>query len=427
MQVIEGLEAALAWCEARRERLVEDDAASAAAAIIAEVRERGDAALIELALRYDGHAPERLRLEPSEIAAAAATVPADLAAAIDVAIDNVTSYYRQQAAGEFEYRLRDATLGMLVRPLDSVGCYVPGGSAPLFSSLIMTAVPARSAGVARIAVATPVKDDSGVPASVLYVAERLAIDEVYQIGGAQAIAALAFGTESVARVDKIVGPGSRYVVAAKRQLFGEVGIESLAGPTETLLIADESASVTHVVADMLAQAEHEGAQAVLVTDSRDLAAAVIAGLEIGAASLPTAARAQASLAGGGAVVLVAGLREAVAVANAFAPEHLCLLVEEPRALLSEVRHAGGVFLGENSLEALGDYVAGPSHVMPTAGTARFSSFVNLRDFQRVVPFLEAGQEFVSGFGPSAATLARAEGLEAHARAIEVRLRGRRKH
>lgn len=420
MLVIEGLDEALEWCGARYERPPED-VAKIVASIIAEVRERGDAALFELAERLDGHAPARLRLTQEEIEAGAASVEPELAAAIDLAIANVAAYYREQPAGEFRFERDGATLGMLVRPVASVGCYVPGGSAALFSSLIMTAVPAREAGVPRIAVATPVKDAAGVPASILYVADRLAIDEVYALGGAQAVAALAIGTQSVARVDKVVGPGSPYVVAAKRQLFGEVGIESLPGPTETLVVADESASVTFVAADLLAQAEHEGAQPVLVTTSRDLAAAVLAELEAAAASLPAPAAAVASLAGRGVVVLVDDLRQALRVANAYAPEHLCLLVEDPRAWLPEVANAGGIFVGEHSLEALGDYVAGPSHVMPTGGTARFSSFVNLRDFQRAIPFVAAGPEFVAEVGPSAVVMARAEGLEAHARAVEARL------
>ncbi len=420
MQVLEGLDAAIAWCSTRSSA-ISAEAAEGAATTIADVRDRGDAALFDLALRFDGYAPPRLRLEPEEIEAGAAEVAPELAAAIDVALDNVATYYREQPSGEFSYRRSGATLGMLVRPLGSVGCYVPGGSAPLFSSLIMTAVPARQAGVSRIAVATPVRSDAGVPASILYVAERLAIDEVYPLGGAQAIAALALGTESVTRVDKVVGPGNSHVVAAKRLLFGEVGIESLPGPTETLVVADESASVTYVAADLLAQAEHVGAQPVLVTTSRDLASAVLAELEGAARSLPDPSAATASLRENGAVILVDDLRQAIAVSNAFAPEHLCLLVEDPQALLPQVASAGGIFIGEHSLEALGDYVAGPSHVMPTAQTARFSSFVNLRDFQKAIPFLAAGPDFVAEVGPSAVVMARAEGLEAHALAVEARL------
>lgn len=425
MQVLEGLDAALAWCSARSTTF-DDDVSAAAAATIADVRARGDAALYDLALRFDGYAPPSLRLEPEEIEAGAAEVEPALAAAIDLAMDNVATFYREQPVGDFRYEKGGASLGMLVRPLDSVGCYVPGGTAPLFSSLIMTAVPARQAGVSRIAVATPVRSDAGVPASVLYVAEKLAIDEVYTLGGAQAIAALALGTESVTKVDKVVGPGNSHVVAAKRLLYGEVGIESLPGPTETLVIADESASVTYVAADLLAQAEHVGAQPVLVTDSRDLASAVLAELEAAAQALPDPASAQASLHERGAVILVDDLRQAVAVSNAFAPEHLCLLVEDPDALLPQVRNAGGIFIGDDSPEALVDYAAGPSHVMPTAQTARFSSFVNLRDFQKAIPFMIASREFVAATGPSAVTMARAEGLEAHALAVEARLRAYRR-
>jgi histidinol dehydrogenase len=356
-----------------------------------------------------------------ELQAAAARVDPALAAAIDLAIERVRTFYEAQRAPGFEYRADGARLGMLVKPLASVGCYVPGGTAPLFSSLIMTAVPARVAGVERIVVATPPDGTGAVPAEIAYVAVALGVETVVQAGGAQAIAALAFGTDSFRGVDTVVGPGNRYVVAAKRRLFGVVGIESLPGPTETLVLADDSASVHHVVADLLAQAEHAGAQPVLVTTSRDLAGAVIAEIGAAAADLPTAADALDSLVQRGVVVLVEEIEQGLDVLNAYAPEHACLLVEDAAAVAARVTNAGGIFIGAYSLEALGDYIAGPSHVMPTGGTARFTSFVNLRDFQKVIPFLNAGSEFVASVGPSAALMARAEGLEAHARAIEARL------
>ena len=273
--------------------------------------------------------------------------------------------------------------------------------------------------------ATPPGPDGEVAAEILYTAGQLGLTELFRIGGAQAIAALAYGTETVPRVDKVVGPGNRFVVLAKREVFGDVGIEALPGPTETLVLADDGADPEYVVADLLAQAEHAGAQPVLVTTSPELAAAVQARLPEALGDLPTASFAQESFRERGLIVLVPDLEEGLEVANHYAPEHLCLLTRNPWELLAGVENAGGVFLGDHSLEALGDYIVGPSHVMPTSGTARFASFVNLRDFQKVVPVVGLGPELVARIGPAAARMARAEGLEAHARAIEVRLGGER--
>ena len=421
MRLIESLPQALAWCESRRGQALSDPGVEATVAdIIATVAAGDEDTLRELSLRFDGVAPSSILLPAEELAAAARRVDGDLREAIDLAIERVEDYYRRQPSEGFSHRSSGVVLGQILRPLDSVGCYVPGGSAPLFSSLIMTAVPAKVAGVKRIVAATPPNAAAGVPAEVAYVATALGVGEVVVLGGAQAIAALALGVGSLRRVDKVVGPGNRFVVAAKRQLFGAVGIESLPGPTETLVLADETASTAHVVADLLAQAEHDGAQPVLVTTSRQLAAGVMATIEDVAASLPTATTALESLRLRGVVVLVADLRAGTEVLNAYAPEHACLLVADPWTLVPDIRHAGGLFLGANSLEALGDYVAGPSHVMPTGATARFASFVNLRDFQKVIPFMHAERKFVAEVGPAAARMARAEGLEAHARAVESR-------
>ena len=299
-----------------------------------------------------------------------------------------------------------------MRPLERVACYIPGGTAPLFSTLLMTAIPAQVAGVPDIVVATPPRKNGSVAPEILMTARLLGLSEVYRMGGAQAVAALAYGTERVPRVDKIVGPGNRFVVHAKRLVYGAVGIEALPGPTETLVLADVSAEPRFVAADLLAQAEHEGAQPVLVTPSRALAEAVRTELELQLQTLPTGATARASVERG-YVVLVGSLAEGLEVANLYAPEHLCLLVRDPWALLPNVKHAGGVFLGENSMEALGDYLAGPSHVMPTGGTARFSSAVNVRDFQKVMPLVNLSADVLAKIGPAAATMARAEGLEAH--------------
>lgn len=421
MRRIEGRSEALAAVTRARATTTDPQVRSAVADILASVAERGDAAVRELTERFDGARLDDLRVPPEQLAAAADRVDVPLQRAIRRAIDRVTAYYERQPAEGFLHPSEDGLVGQIVRPLDSVGCYVPAGTAPLFSSLLMAAVPARVAGVERVVAVTPPRADGAVAPEILYVADALGIDEVYRIGGAQAVAALAYGTASIPAVDKVVGPGNAYVVAAKQALFGVVGIESLPGPTETLVVADDRADAGRVAADLLAQAEHHGAQPVLVTTSGRLADGLGAALEDALADLPTAATARSSLDERGLLVVVPTLADAIDVANAYAPEHLCLLVEDPWRVVADVRHAGGIFVGENALEALGDYLAGPSHIMPTGGTARFASFVNLRDFQKVIPVLDFRPEAVREIGPDAARMARAEGLEAHARAIESRL------
>ncbi|MEJ2667154.1 MAG: histidinol dehydrogenase [Deinococcales bacterium] len=423
MRTYLSLEAALEAFAARSAAALDAEAAAAVRPILDDVERRGDAAVLELGERFDGVRPPALAVDPADIDAAESELDPELTDAIRLAERRVRRYYERQPASGFLAQEPDALLAQLVRPLRRVGCYVPGGSAPLFSSLIMTAVPARVAGVPEIAVATPPRPDGGVAPEIRFTAALLGIREIYRTGGAQAIAALAYGTESVPPVDKVVGPGNRYVVAAKREVYGRVGVESLPGPTETLVLADDSADVRHVVADLLAQAEHLDAQPVLVTPSRRLAEAVERALPEAIDRLPTAAAARQSVVERGIVVIVQDVREGIQAANAYAPEHLCLLVEDPWSWVSEVRNAGGLFVGAHSMEALGDYLAGPSHVMPTSGTARYASFVNLRDFQKVIPLVAFGGQAVAEIGPAAARLARAEGLEAHAQAILARLGG----
>lgn len=424
MRTIEGVRAALDWCESRLEASWgarrEGAVAAAVAEVIDRVRRGGEAAVRELTARFDGVRRSTVLVDRAELEAGAARVPADLRRAIDAAIARVEAYYRAQPDGGFELVDGDARLGALAVPLDSVGCYVPGGTAPLFSSLYMTAVPAKVAGVDRVVAATPPRPDGSVPDEVAYVALSLGLDAVAAVGGAQAVAALAFGA-GVPRVDKVVGPGNAYVTEAKRQLFGLVGIESLAGPTETLVLADDSADPRHAAADLVAQAEHAGAEPVLVTTSRRVWREAPRLAVEQAAALPEPGTALASLRERGVAVLVEDLDAAVAVLNAFAPEHACLLLDDPWPVARRVRNAGGLFVGHRSMEALGDYLAGPSHVMPTGGTARFASFVSVRDFQKVVPFVEAGPELLARVGREAAALARAEGLEGHARAVLSRL------
>ncbi len=433
MRLIRGLSAALEAFARRAPAQVDPARRAQVEAIIAEVRTGGDAALRELSLRLDGVALAAIEVSAEERRTAAASLPRELQAAIDHAIERVRAFHQRQPSSGFLDAGPEGLLGQLVQPLRRVGCYVPAGTAPLPSSLIMTAVPALVAGVEQVVVASPPRRtpggdrEVGVDAAVLYVAEKLGLSAVYALGGAQAIAALAYGTQSVPAVDKVVGPGSAWVVIAKALVFGQVGIESLPGPTETLVVADAGADPMHVAADLLAQAEHDEAVPVLVSDDPSLWPRVEAELERQLAHLPTAAAARESLRDRGLVVEVDDLSQAVEAANAFAPEHLCLLVREPWALVGSLRSAGALFIGAHSPEALGDYVAGPSHVMPTGGTARFASAVNLRDFQRVVPVVALNQAAVAAHGPAGARLARAEGLEAHARAIEARLSGTSAH
>lgn len=389
--------------------------------ILTQVRSGGDAAVLRLTERFDRVQLDSLRVPEAAFEEAERTVSREVQEAIGLSAARIRAFYGHQPQGGFLHPSEGGLLGQLVRPISRVGVYVPAGSATLFSTLLMCAVPAQVAGVPEIVVATPPREDGSVAPEILVVAQLLGIREVYRVGGAQAVAVLAYGTESIPRVDKIVGPGNTYVVLAKQLVFGAVGIEALPGPTETLVLADESADPQHVAADLLAQAEHAYAQPVLVTTAEPLLARVEAELERQLRTLPTRATARESLAQRGYAVIVETLDEGLRVANLYAPEHLCLLLRDPWSALPHVEHAGGIFLGASSMEALGDYAAGPSHVMPTGGTARFSSALNVRDFQKVIPLVNVSAETLRKIGPAAACLARAEGLEAHARAIESRL------
>lgn len=416
-----GRDAALRAVAERRSTSVASEVVEATRAIVEEVRRRGDAALLDFCERFDGVRPNTLRVARESLTSAHEEIDPALVDAMAAAKRRVERYYRQQPAEGFLDASEDGVLAMMVRPVDAVGIYVPGGSAPLFSSLLMTAVPARVAGVPRIVVASPPGSDGSVPAVVRHAAHLMGIDEVIAAGGAQAIAAMAYGTESLPAVDLVAGPGNDYVVTAKRLVFGTVGIDALPGPTETLVVADAFADPVHAAADLVAQSEHPGAEPALVTWSDTAAHAIVDEVDRQISALPDPGEARRSWATRGRVFVVADGDEAMEVANAFAPEHLCLLVEDPWAWLPKVRNAGGVFLGAHAMEALGDYVAGPSHVMPTGSTARFASFVNVRHFQKVVPIVATTGDLVRRIGPAAVTMARAEGLEAHARAILARL------
>lgn len=394
----------------------------AVARIIADVRARGDAALRDWTRQLDGVTLSSVAVSQDEIDAAHAETPAAVREALELAASRVRAFHEKQKPKSWVDWQGDSALGQRIIPLARVGVYVPGGTAPLLSSLLMAAIPAQVAGVREIVVATPPLKSGHVQIATLAAAKIANVSRVYAMGGAQSIAALAFGTETVARVDKIVGAGGLFTTLAKRQVFGAVGIDGLYGPTETLLIADDSAKPAWCAADMLAQAEHdELATSVLITTSRALADAVAREIEQQMATLARRAIIEKSLRGQGAIIVVENLDEAMELGNAFAPEHMCLLVREPWNWVGKVENAGGVFVGEWTNEALGDYVIGPSHVMPTAGTARFSSALNVNDFVKITSVFNVSAREARELGQRAATLAEAEGLTAHAGAIRRRM------
>jgi histidinol dehydrogenase len=396
----------------------------AVAAIIADIRARGDAALLGYTARFDRLTltADRLRVTGAEIDAAVATIPADLAAALDLAATRIEAFHRAQLPAGL--RFTDAaglTLGMRWGALDAVGLYVPGGKAAYPSSVLMNAIPARVAGVERIAMCVPTPDGALNPL-VLAAARRAGVAEIYRVGGAQAVAALAYGTATIAPVDRIVGPGNAYVAEAKRQVFGHVGIDSIAGPSEVVILAGAANDPRRVALDLLAQAEHdEAAQAILITDSAALADATAEAVAAELPGLPRAIIAGASWQAHGAIILVRDWEEAAGLVNRLAPEHLELLLPDPEAVFARIRHAGAVFLGGWCPEALGDYVAGPNHVLPTGRTARFASGLSVFDFLKRTTFVAADQAALGRVGPAAVALAEAEGLQAHARSVAIRL------
>ena len=358
-----------------------------------------------------------LEIPPAAWRAAYDRLSADQHGALDLAADRIAAFHRKQPMSSWIDAGSDGTLGQLVRPIERAGVYVPGGAAPLPSSLLMAAIPARVAGVDQVIVCTP----PGVSDLILAAAYRAKVDRLFAVGGAQAIAAMAFGTETVPAVDKIVGAGGLFVTLAKRQVIGSVGIDGFYGPTETMLIADEFANPAWAAADLLAQAEHDVlASPILLTPSRNLAQAVAAQLAVQLERLSRVEIARASLTERGGIVLTADLVEAVALANAYAAEHLCLLVRDPWALLGQIRNAGGIFVGEYSCEVLGDYIAGPSHVMPTEGSARYASPLSVVDFVKRISLIALRADAGARLAAPAAVLARGEGLTAHAAAAVLR-------
>ena len=407
---------------AKREQAADVDAV--VAGIVADVRRRGDAALIEYTARFDRLTlePGQLRVSPDEIAAAMEAVPKEQLEALTLARDRIRAHHQRQMPKDDRYTdPLGVELGSRWTAVEAVGLYVPGGTASYPSSVLMNAVPAKVAGVGRIVMVVPTPDGKLNPL-VLVAAGLAGVDEIYRIGGAQAVAALAYGTETIAPVAKIVGPGNAYVAAAKRQVFGTVGIDMIAGPSEVLVVADGENDPDWLAIDLLAQAEHDtAAQSILITDSPELADAVIDAVERQLKTLPRAEIAAASWRDFGVVITVGALDEALPLVNRLAAEHLEIATADPEAFLAGVRNAGAVFLGKHTPEAIGDYVGGSNHVLPTARSARFSSGLSVLDFVKRTSILKCGPDQLAAIGPAAVTLAEAEGLQAHGRSVSIRM------
>ncbi len=425
------LDSAAPGFEAELARLLAFEAAQdesverATAAILGDVRARGDAALLEYTARFDRWNPAgaaELVVAPEEARRALEGLPDAEREALETAAARIRAYHERQLQSSWRFEEADGTvLGQQITPLDRVGMYVPGGKAAYPSSVIMGAIAAKVAGVPELVMVTPTPGGT-LNAPVLAAAALAGVDRIVRVGGAQAVGALAFGTATVPAVDKIVGPGNAYVAAAKRRVFGHVGIDMVAGPSEVLVIADSSAHADWVAMDLFSQAEHdEIAQSILLTPDAGLLERVARSMARQVAELPRRAIIEASLAARGALIRVRDLDEACAIANRIAPEHLELAVADPQALLARIRHAGAIFLGHYASESLGDYCAGPNHVLPTSRTARFSSPLGVYDFQKRSSLIAASPGSARRLGRIAATLARAEGLEAHARSAEWRM------
>jgi histidinol dehydrogenase len=395
---------------------------AAVARVLADVRERGDEALRDWTVRVDGLMLDDIEIPQEALQAAYDSLSPDLADALNLAAERIRDFHTRQPIPSWKTTEMGGVIGQRVIPVQRAGVYVPGGTAPLPSSLLMAVIPARVAGVDEVVVCTPAgREDGRVPVAILAAAHIAAVDRVFRLGGALAIGALAYGTDTVSQVDKIVGAGGLFTTLAKRQVYGQVGLDGLYGPTETMVVADDSANPAWVAADLLAQAEHDVlATAILLTPSRRLAEAVQAQVAQQMEDLRRADVIAASLAGQGGIVVTPDLETAVRLADEFAPEHLCLSVRDPETWAGHIRNAGGLFLGEHSFEVLGDYVAGPSHIMPTGGTARWASPVNVLDFVKIINIIGLDAGVAARISPAAAHIARAESLTAHAAAAIAR-------
>lgn len=412
----------VALLSAKRE--VSEEVDRVAADIIAEVRKDGDAAVIAYTGRFDSLelTPESLRVSEAEIDAAVAACSPELLAALETARERIEAYHlRQKPDDSWSRDALGVESGWRWSAIEAVGLYVPGGTASYPSSVLMNAIPAKVAGVERVVMVAPTPRGETNPL-VLAAARLAGVDEVYRIGGAQAVAALAYGTDSIAPVAKIVGPGNAYVAAAKRRVFGQVGIDMIAGPSEVLVIADSSANPDWIAADLLAQAEHDvSAQSILLTDDASLASEVEKAVLAQLVTLPRADIAGRSWQDFGAILLVSDLERAIPLVDRLAPEHLEIITTDPERLAGMIRNAGAIFLGGHTPEAIGDYVGGPNHVLPTARSARFSSGLGVVDFMKRTSLLKCGPEALRALAPAATQLAQAEGLQAHGRSVTIRL------
>jgi len=393
------------------------------AEIIADVRARGDAALFDYCRRFDGAELERLQVSPAEMDDAMAAVDAEFIRVLRRAAENIRAFHEKQRRSGFIINDRPGVvMGQKIIPVDRAGLYVPGGTAAYPSTVLMDAIPAKLAGCPEVVMVTPPNCEGKINPVILAAARIAGVDRIFKLGGAQAIAALAYGTESVPRVDKIVGPGNAFVAEAKRQVFGRVSIDMIAGPSEILIVADAAGNPAHVAADMLSQAEHDRlASAVLVTDSPALARAVQAELERQLPLLEREDIARSSIDNNGKIIVADNLRAAIDIANEIAPEHLELCVDNPFDYLDAIRHAGSIFMGRNCPEALGDYLAGPNHTLPTSGTARFSSPLSVDDFVKKTQYTYFTRDALADAAEDVALFARREGLTAHARSAMIRL------
>jgi len=392
------------------------------AGILADVRENGDAALRKYAEKFDGAALDSLEVAPEEIEAGYAAADPEFIRTLEMAAANIREFHQKQVRNDFALTRADGVLmGQRYTPIEKAGVYVPGGTASYLSTVLMDVIPARIAGVSEIVMVTPPRKDGSLAPDLLAAAKIAGVTRIFKSGGAQAIGALAYGTESIPPVDKIVGPGNIFVAVAKRKVFGLVSIDMIAGPSEILVLADGKCDPRFVAADMLSQAEHDRrATAVLVTDSRELAAAVQRELEEQLSVLPREAIARESIETTGKIILTDDLDKAVEAANRIAPEHIELCVDDPFALLGKIKNAGSIFLGRNVPEALGDYFAGPNHTLPTSGTARFSSPLSVDDFVKKSSFLYYSKEALAAAAPRIADFADREGLHGHARSVLIR-------
>ena len=390
--------------------------------ILQDVRTRGDAALLEYTKKFDKAELSSLQVTEEEFQEALASFDPELKRVMQRAAANISKFHSRQKRNSFILNDEDGiVMGQKVIPIDRAGLYVPGGTAAYPSTVLMDALPAKIAGVKEVVMVTPPNAEGKINPAILAAARIAGVDKIFKVGGAQAIAALAYGTESIPRVDKIVGPGNAFVAEAKRQVYGQVAIDMIAGPSEILIVSDGKTNPRHVAADLLSQAEHDKlASAVLVTDSMELAKAVQAELEIQIPRLERAEIARASIDNNGKIIVADNLNKAIEIANEIAPEHLELCVEQPFDYLSKVRHAGSVFLGRNCPEALGDYLAGPNHTLPTSGTARFSSPLSVDDFVKKMQYTYYTRDALAAVAEDVARFARAEGLTGHARSALIR-------